>query len=211
LQAELFRLNVGIALTGTCSHGMMTCSDSRWPNTGSAMASLSNTTEAPQSTVFGQQVARFQRAVGAERMALRAVIVRSIVSAEPSADEQIEIVLQVPLESARPGRLDDAVDILAETGPVLERFVGGTLARSDGADRDEDYWYVLIRALGKSKSEMVRSHFESLWNQSPEAVVEALGDLGDAESLRRLQEIAGGDAPEFIRRLASETLRDCQP
>jgi hypothetical protein len=50
---------------------------------------------------------------------------------------------------------------------------------------------------------------ELLWQKSPEAAVEALGDLGDAESLERLRAVASSGASEFIRQMAAEIIQEC--
>ena len=164
-------------------------------------------TEPPQVLRFEHEVARFQRALGTERDALRSAIVRKIMAAD-YPDEYVEVVIQTFVLSSRPGRLDDAVDILSETPRVLPQFVSELLSQPPDNERDEDYWYVLIRALGKSSLSSARMFIEMLWPKSPEAAVEALGDLGGPESLQRLRDIAGTDASEFIRQMAAEILEE---
>lgn len=165
-------------------------------------------TAAPKAVQFGHEVSRFQRTVGGHRDAARATIVRKILKAE-DPEEHLEICLQTFLLSARPGRLDDAVDVLSETGAVLQQFVCALVAQPSASDVDEDYWYVLIRALGKSRLPSASMYIEALWLKSPEAGVEALGDLGGDESLRRLQTVAASDRSDTIRQLATEIIKEC--
>lgn len=165
-------------------------------------------TEPSESLRFEHELARFQRAVGSERDASRSAIVRNILAAD-YPDEYVETILQTLILSSCPGRLDDAVDILSETPRVLPQFVSEVLSQPRAAEPDEDYWYVLIRALGKSSLPSSRMFIGLLWPKSPEAGVEALGDLGDAESLRRLRAVASTDASDFIRQMAAEILEEC--
>jgi hypothetical protein len=52
-------------------------------------------------------------------------------------------------------------------------------------------------------------YVEMLWSKSPEAAVEALGDIADPESIARLREVARSDTSEFIRNMAEEVLEEC--
>jgi hypothetical protein len=165
-------------------------------------------TEPPEALRFEHEVARFQRATGSERDASRSAIVRRILTAD-YPDDYVETVLQTLVFSSRPGRLDDAVDILSETPRVLPQFISEALSQPQAAGADEDYWYVLIRALGKSSLPSSRIFIELLWSKSPEAGIEALGDLGDAQSVRRLRAVASSDASDFIRQMAAEILEEC--
>ena len=68
---------------------------------------------------------------------------------------------------------------------------------------DEDYWYVLIRGVGKSALPSASMFVEMLWSKSPEAAVEALGDIGNDEALKRLRTLAAHAPSQFIRQLAA--------
>ncbi len=166
-------------------------------------------TEPPASLRFEHEVARFQRAVGHQRDAARSAIVRRIFKAD-DPDEYIQTMAQTLVSSALPGRLDDAVDILSECGPRLEQFVNEVLSQPMQIDdADEDFWYVLIRGIGKSTLPSARMFVELLWSKSPDAAVEAMGDIGDDESLKRLRGVAAGDPSEFVRNLAAEIIEEC--
>lgn len=165
-------------------------------------------TEAPEAIQFGHEVARFQKIAGHARDAARSAIVRKIVRSN-SPDEYIEMTLQTFIASAIPGRLDDAIDILCQVGPILAQFATEITSRALSAEPDKDYWYVLMRALGKSRLPSARILIDSLWGRSPEAGVEAFADLGGPESLQRLRTVAHTAPSEFIRKLAAEILEEC--
>lgn len=160
------------------------------------------------SMLLDHEISRFQRSIGAQRDSLRNAIIRKIVNAD-DPDEYIETTLQALIGSTKPGRLDDAVDILSQAGTVLPQFLHGSFSQLDVDDVDEDYWYVLIRAVGKSKSPTARMYVEMLWSRCPEAAVEALGDIGDEESIDLLRTVVKGAPTEFMRTLAEEVLEEC--
>jgi hypothetical protein len=167
-------------------------------------------TEPPASLRFEYQVARFQRAVGHQRDAARSAIVKRLLQAGGDSDEYIQTLVCTLISSARPGRLDDAIDILAQCGNLLEHFVYEVLSQPQTAQTsDEDFWYALIRGIGKSPLPSARMLVELLSSKSPEAAVEALGDLGDDESLKRIRAVAAASGSEFIRDLAAATLDEC--
>ena len=165
-------------------------------------------TEPPAALRFEHEVVRFQRAVGRQRDVARSAIVKKLLTAD-NPDEYIQTALHTLISSARPGRLDDAVDILSECGRLLPQFVHEMLSQPQTSEGDEDYWYALIRGMGKSTLPSARMFVELLWPKSPEAAVEALGDIGDGESLKRLHEVAVGDPSDFIRQLAAGIVEEC--
>lgn len=173
--------------------------------------SLSETsTELPKMFRISNDVSRFQRLVGRERDSARETIVDTIrISLSP--DQSVECLLRTFISSPIPGRLDDAVDILSQIGDILTRFVREVMSLPEHPDVDEDYWYVLIRALGKTNLPLSRQIVSSLWMKSEEAVIEALGDFGDTQSIDRLEEIAAQDLSRTNRELAAEILEECKP
>jgi hypothetical protein len=100
------------------------------------------------------------------------------------------------------------VDILSECGHLVEHFAYEVLSQPQTSKIDEDFWYVLIRGIGKSALPSARVFVEAFWLRSPEAAVEALGDIGDDESLERLRSVAAEDPSDSIRKLASEILEE---
>lgn len=167
-----------------------------------------NRTEPPPTVRFEHEVGRFHRALGKERDAARSAIIKKLLAAD-EPDEYIQTALRAFVSSARPGRLDDAIDVLSQCGQLLPQFVSEVLTRSQPPSVDEDYWYVLIRSIGKSSLPSAKLLVELLWSRSPEAAVEALGDIGDAESLDKLRGIAAKHPSEFVRTLASEVIEEC--
>jgi hypothetical protein len=169
---------------------------------------LEDHTEPPAALQFEHDVERFQRAVGRQRDAARSAIVKKLLAAD-DPDEHIQTAVRTLVSSARPGRLDDAVDILSECRRLLPQFVCEVLSQPQTTEIDEDYWYALIRGMGKSTLPSARMFVELLWSKSPEAAVEALGDIGDDESLNRLRAVAAGDRSDFVCQLAAEILEEC--
>ena len=165
-------------------------------------------TELPEALRFEYEVARFQRAVGRQRDAARSAIIKKLLTAD-NPDEYIQTAVHTLISSARPGRLDDAVDILSQCGRLLPQFVCESLPQPQTTEIDEDFWYTVIRGMGKSGFPSARMFVELLWSKSPEAAVEALGDIGDDESLERLRAVVAGDSPEFVRNLATEIIEEC--
>jgi len=157
---------------------------------------------------FEHQVARFQRATGRERDAARAAIINKLLATD-DPDAFLNTVIQTLTLSKRPGRLDDAVDILSKCGHLLPQFICEMLSQNQILPVDEDYWYVLIRSVGKSNLPAARMFVDLLWTKSREAAVEALGDIGDDESLKRLHDIAAGDPSARIRQLAAQAIEEC--
>jgi hypothetical protein len=79
---------------------------------------------------------------------------------------------------------------------------------------NQDYWYVLLRAVGKCGGDPSRSVSilsvcqDSALRVVAEAVVEGLGDIGNQESLALLRNIQSTHSDEFIRKLAENVLED---
>lgn len=174
-------------------------------------------TELPPALRFEREINCFQFALGQERDAARSAIVKKIITAN-KPDEYIQTALHTFISSSRPGRLDDAIDILSQCGQILPHFVYEVRPRhqpepiNEDYWIDEDYWYVLIRSIGKSSLAPAEasSLVTSLWSHSPEAVLEALGDIGDEGSLKQLRDFATKGESDFIQRLAQEILEECQ-
>jgi hypothetical protein len=162
-------------------------------------------TKPPKSIQFRNDVAQFHRMVGRERDAARAEIVRKIRTAD-DPDEFILTTIFTLISSTRPGRLDDAIDVLSECGRRLSQFVVSILTQPQAKAIDEDFWYVLIRAVGRSGIPSARMFVELLWRESPEAAVEALGDIGDEDAIRRLRAVAGDASLGSVRQLAADII-----
>ena len=109
----------------------------------------------------------------------------------------------------RPGRLDDAVDILSQCGELLPNFILEMLSQPQATGIDEDYWYVLIRGVGKSALPSASIFVEMLSSNSPEAGGRVLGDIGSEQALKRLRAVAAHGRSPFIRQLAAGIIDEC--
>ena len=136
------------------------------------------------------------------------MIVKQIRTAD-HPDEFIQTTIRTLVSSARPGRLDDAVDILSHCGEFLPALIFEVLSQPQATGIDEDYWYVLIRGVGKSGLSSAAMFVDMLWSSSPEAAVEALGDIGSEQSLKRLRAVAAHGPSPFIRQLAAGIIDEC--
>jgi hypothetical protein len=136
------------------------------------------------------------------------MIVKRIRTAD-HPDEFIQTTIRTLVSSAQPGRLDDAVDILSQCGELLPTFIFEVLSQPQATGIDEDYWYVLIRGVGKSALPSASIFVEMLSSNSPEAAVEALGDVGSEQALKRLRAVAAHGPSPFIRQLAAGIIDVC--
>ncbi len=153
---------------------------------------------------FVRKLTEFAHAQGSQKRVLREKLAQAI-SAEYQPDTYLHLALTLLSSSAEPSRLDDAIDLLCELDNDLESFVIEELKYSPPNGSNDDYWYVLVRALGKSnKAAVVRALVNSPFRVVREAVVEALGDLADQFSIATLKQIAQTDKSVFIRELAEE-------
>jgi hypothetical protein len=170
-------------------------------------------TNTPDVVLFGQLVSRFQNARAALRHVLRSEIVHQIEqqqAVEPFIDE----LLRVTLNSHTANRVDDAIDILSHTGGALTGYVREALVQKQKAPEagNEDFWYVLIRALSRAiSSRQVVPVLESFagfaFPPIREAIAEALSEMDDSESLRLLRVLAS-DSSDVVRRVAIEGLAE---
>lgn len=162
--------------------------------------------------LFGENVRAFRDADVARRHQLRSPLVSDIKqSTEP--DRFIAMLLREILASRKAGRLDDAIDILAELGHPLEMFVRRTIGQEPEDRREENYWYVLIRALGRSVDAAMFRAYVPYWigsnNRSiREAVVEALGEENHPASAALLRQMAATDKSRLVQELASNVVKE---
>ena len=126
------------------------------------------------------------------------------------------------LHSPKPGRVDDCLGIFTRLSPTIVRdtlqdaFRRHPPQETGQHNWTEDYWYVLIRSLGRIvgdwPSEQLRdiielaSHFPMV--SIRESAILALGDIGDPAAVERLRMIAVEDSHPLLRDLAEEMLED---
>jgi hypothetical protein len=121
----------------------------------------------------------------------------------------VDIAVGTFVSSREPDRLDDAVDFLSALGSRFITFAMDRLISSPPNGANDDYWYVIVRALGRmGLLSMIKGFASSPHRTVREAVVEALADVGDKTSLMLLREFATSDESSFIRNLAQESLSE---
>lgn len=171
-------------------------------------------TQTPPDLVLRETTKAFLQARDPERTQLRRNIVRMLLD-DPNSFTLTKTVLEALVQSNKPGRLDDAVDILSQTQPDLYLLASSMLMRSSDKpqSRRDDYFYVIIRSLGRTGGTPRAKDF-ALWASSfpmlaaREAVVQALGELEYPWSRELLQKMATNDPSDFIRDLARETIEE---
>jgi hypothetical protein len=138
----------------------------------------------------------------------------------------IDAFIQVCATAGGPTGLDTAIDVLSEIGDRTIRFALDYLLR-DLANWEpragksyqpaDDYWYVLLRAVARSKDapESLRFRFISSCSHAAsrgirEGVVESLRDLGTTAAKERLRLFADHDQDTFIQQIAREALDELE-
>lgn len=170
----------------------------------------------PSIITFRHLLARYPRSSGSDRRVLRSEIVRRVAESRfsPSGpDPYLQAVLDEMLQTKQVGRLDDAIEILAHAGPELAQFVQEAQLRHPFATTDSNYWYVLIRALGRvpptpTSDWFIDQALSSRLRPLVEAAVLALAERGDEASRRRLRSLREKPDSPFLRELLDEALAD---
>jgi hypothetical protein len=149
---------------------------------------------------------RLIRSSGREKASAREEI-REIVSSHLDTrfkDIHASINYLVAAHSAE--KIDNAIDLLAMLEPsILEPFAWNALTSSPPDHTNDEYWYAVIRALGRAgRSEIIEPLSRFSVSSVREAVAEALSDIRDAKSLALLRKMAEADSSPFIRKLANE-------
>src|SRR5262249_23503527 len=128
-----------------------------------------------------------------------------------------------------PDGLEIAIDVLSHFGSLVIAYAF-EFWRKD-VDRweasrhqpryhvNDDYWYVLLRAIASSHIEARRQrqflrYGEYLAEEAPprvrEALVHALGDLGGPGAVDLVRRMHEGDTSPMVRETAAEVLRDLE-
>ena len=170
-----------------------------------------DTLDDPALLSFGEKIRRFVAGNLAEREHLRPLIIRALCQT-PNQVRYMRMAIMELLESSRPGRLDDAVDILSHVESTsLTDFINSYWWQDSDKLLDDNYCDALIHAAAKKVPDGTFYTYCRLWLDSGrrpirEAVVEAVGNRDDARSVQLLQQIAKSDDSAFIRRLARDVL-----
>lgn len=195
--------------------------------TGTSL-SASAPVESQKGSIAVTLTSHFARAMVSRPVAHRAYFRSQIIGLLGKArdpDRCIDQLLQICTAEGGPDGLDVAIDILAKAGPLvidyawdyLQRDIRNWTPTSERAYQpNDDYWYVLLRAVGRtavSEKERFRfitccAHAESRGIR--EGVVEGLHDLGTRAARERIRLFAEEDRDEFIRKIAREALEDLE-
>src|SRR5205823_12823690 len=145
------------------------------------------------------------REAASKRDALRDRILMAI-RRESFPEVMLDVAVQELLRTRSDTRLDDAVDILKGAGKGALRLVRHA-EQGVGAERSDDYWYVLYRALpfGLGLTGEVQPVLECglMSNRSAvrEAIIESLAEQNEPLALRLLKRIAEHDSSPRLRSL----------
>lgn len=135
----------------------------------------------------------------------------------------IDQLLHICTREGGPDGLDAAIDVLARMGTLIVEYAWlflGTDVRDWTPDSErayqpnDDYWYVLLRAVGRADvAREERFRFIACCASAEsrgirEGVVEGLRDLGGPVARERLVRMAREDTDTFIRSLAREALEE---
>jgi len=157
-------------------------------------------------------------AKGIERSKLRDVL-KSYLCFSPKADQLINDLISACVEMKVPGRLDAAIDILSLLGTQILRYARNFLINdirnwnhlypSRAYEPNDDYWYILLRAVARSKTPAgERVKFVCMCKTAQnrhilEAVLEALSDIDTEVAYAEIKTFLGHPEP-FIADLASK-------
>ncbi len=143
---------------------------------------------------------------------VRSLIIDELKKGE-RVNERVNILLTRSAKAASPGRLDDAIDVLASQDTPLGDYVSPEVLEGFNV-WNEDEIYILLRAAGKRRDgkawPLVARALDSTLASTREAAVEALCDIGTKAAKRKLQELADNDPSFSVRRLAEERLEELE-
>jgi hypothetical protein len=161
---------------------------------------------------------------GVEKDARREAVTKFLLNVRKS-EVCIDELLSTCTTQGGPDGLDTAIDILSGTGELVLKYFWNYLQRdvanwNPDCDRaykpNDDYWYVLLRAVARTKAEemeklqyiMCCANAESRGIR--EGVVEALRDLRTSLAKDLLRQFAKNDVDHYIRQVAQEALDDLE-
>jgi hypothetical protein len=194
------------------------------------MSTASISTPTPQQSSgeisrFASILKRHLKSNGPIRNEQREVLV-SYIKFSPNWYLLINELILNCVASDTADRLDTAIDILFQldgqvqvyTRDYLEKDINqwNKLYPSRKFMPNDDYWYVLLRSLGrcvnKNESLQILSVCQDENSRGvAEGLVEALGDLGTEEAANLLRNISQTSEDSFIKELAAEILEEVSP
>jgi hypothetical protein len=166
-------------------------------------------------------VRKYATAAPERRRALREVIV-DFLKFSPNRQKLITEFILTCIALKQVDRLEIAIDVLSELGERIQDYTNTYLMNDiqqwhkvfprQAFKPNDDYWYVLLRSIGRCESRrefscaLISVCQDEQSRGVAEAVVEALGDLGTASAKAILRAISSGHSDMFIRDLANETI-----
>lgn len=169
---------------------------------------------------FSSILKRLERSTNPERVSLRQVLVEYILFS-PNSTELISTLILSCLSMKSPDRLDIAIDILSQVKHVIADYAFQYLQQDIKQwnklypqrkfQPNSDYWYVLLRSVGKAKSDpktalqIIIACQDEPSHEVAEAVCEALGDLRSADAISLLRSLS--ESPNsFVQAIAKDVL-----
>lgn len=161
---------------------------------------------------------------GARKAGYRSLLVEYL-SRVRDYEDCIDELLHLCTTEGGPDGLDNAIDILAKTRGLILSYAWGYLQRdirvwSPASERaykpSDDYWYVLLRAVGRTLADPKERYrfIASCGNAESrgvrEGVVEGLRDLATPAAKDRIRRFAAEDTDSYIRQVAQEALEDLE-
>ena len=172
---------------------------------------------------FSSVLKRLARAQGEQRRHFRKVLI-SYLSYSTNANDLIDTLIQDCLVLKSSESFDIAIDVLSQLGEQLQnyafRYIQQDMMQFNRLYPErkyvpnEDYWYVLLRSIGKcdGPTEHSLSILSVCQDDAPravsEAVVEGLADLDTTASKSLLASIGSSHKDSFIKALASDLLAE---
>ena len=164
----------------------------------------SNTSDEALS-VFSAMVDHYLKTSAHGKHRVRSLIIDELQKRE-RLNERINKLLEQAVRASRPGRLDDAIDVLANEAVPFWEYASSECFQ--GLElRGEDEVYILLRVAGKRREwPLVALALEGALATTREAASEALCDIATSVAKRKLLELANNDPSSSVRKLAEERL-----
>ncbi len=188
-------------------------------------SSISRQRASVTRTAISGLVGAILKCPAAQRRAIRNQIVRQLeVTKYP--DPAIDELVHNCITRGGPDGLDIAIDVLAETKSLIVDYAWKfichdvqtwTPASERAYQPNDEYWYVLLRAVARTSEidEQQKLLFLSCCSNAEsrsirEGVIDALRDIGTATAIAKLKQIVVEDQDSFIVQIAAEALAELE-
>ena len=160
---------------------------------------------------FRELVGSLFRAPAARKRSLRSWVIQDLAVGR-RLTERVEFILEYALQSSKPTRLDDAIDILDNSQVDLTAYLRNAQFQQSLDRKQDDAIYILVRAAGRRSDNAARFvvpwAIKSLRPSVREAAVESLADLRTVGAISMLRNISATDESPSVREAAEEALED---